>query len=163
MLTTGQPSTVRCSRERLPAAAAQPAKVRQSLYYRPVVLNCIVNDFIIYTLNKYYDNQSKDGAIGRACSTYGRVENGYKILIGKRPHWRPDHGWKNSIIRYLKEKVFDCVDWVHVAQNTQQILAFVTTVKNLRSLYLRAIQNQELSLRSVFSCLLYANICEDKW
>jgi hypothetical protein len=29
-LTTCQPSTVWCSRERLPAAAAQPAKVRQS-------------------------------------------------------------------------------------------------------------------------------------
>jgi hypothetical protein len=31
VLTTCQPSTIWCSRERLPAAAAQPAKVRQSL------------------------------------------------------------------------------------------------------------------------------------
>jgi hypothetical protein len=30
VLTTCQPSTVWCSRERLPAAAAQPAKVRKS-------------------------------------------------------------------------------------------------------------------------------------
>jgi hypothetical protein len=30
VLTTCQPSTVWCSRERLPAAAVQPAKVRQS-------------------------------------------------------------------------------------------------------------------------------------
>jgi hypothetical protein len=30
VLTTCQPSTVWCSRERLPAAAAQPSKVRQS-------------------------------------------------------------------------------------------------------------------------------------
>jgi hypothetical protein len=30
VLTTCQPNTVWCSRERLPAAAAQPAKVRQS-------------------------------------------------------------------------------------------------------------------------------------
>jgi hypothetical protein len=30
VLTTCQPSTVWCGRERLPAAAAQPAKVRQS-------------------------------------------------------------------------------------------------------------------------------------
>jgi hypothetical protein len=36
VLTTCQPSTVWCSRERLPAAAAQPAKVRQS---------CIATDF----------------------------------------------------------------------------------------------------------------------
>jgi hypothetical protein len=40
VLTTCQPSTVWCSRERLPAAAAQPAKVRQS---------CSASDlFIIY-------------------------------------------------------------------------------------------------------------------
>jgi hypothetical protein len=40
VLTTCQPSTVWCSRERLPAAADQPAKVRQS---------CSATDlFIIY-------------------------------------------------------------------------------------------------------------------
>jgi hypothetical protein len=42
VLTTCQPSTVWCSRERLPAAAAQPAKARQSCsatdYYYYVVL-----------------------------------------------------------------------------------------------------------------------------
>jgi hypothetical protein len=32
VLTTCQSSTVWCSRERLPAAAAQPAKARQSLF-----------------------------------------------------------------------------------------------------------------------------------
>jgi hypothetical protein len=37
VLTTCQPSTVWCSRERLPASAAQPAKVRQS---------CSATDFI---------------------------------------------------------------------------------------------------------------------
>jgi hypothetical protein len=39
VLTTCQPSTVWCSRERLPAAAAQPAKVRQS---------CSATDLFIY-------------------------------------------------------------------------------------------------------------------
>jgi hypothetical protein len=43
VLTTCQPSTVWCSRERLPAAAAQPAKVRQSCsatdYYYNITLN----------------------------------------------------------------------------------------------------------------------------
>jgi hypothetical protein len=38
VLSTCQPSTVWCSRERLPAAAAQPAKVRQ---------NCSATDYII--------------------------------------------------------------------------------------------------------------------
>jgi hypothetical protein len=36
VLTTCQPSTVWCSRERLPAVAAQPAKVRQ---------NCSATDY----------------------------------------------------------------------------------------------------------------------
>jgi hypothetical protein len=47
VLTTCQPSTVWCSRERLPAAAAQPAKVRQS---------CSATDYyfiIIYLLTKH--------------------------------------------------------------------------------------------------------------
>jgi hypothetical protein len=39
VLTTCQPSTVWCSRERLPAAAAQPAKVRQS---------CSATDFYLF-------------------------------------------------------------------------------------------------------------------
>jgi hypothetical protein len=39
VLTTCQPSTVWCSRERLPAAASQPAKVRQS---------CSATDLFIY-------------------------------------------------------------------------------------------------------------------
>jgi hypothetical protein len=39
VLTTCQPSTVWCSRERRPAAAAQPAKVRQS---------CSATDLFVY-------------------------------------------------------------------------------------------------------------------
>jgi hypothetical protein len=42
VLTTCQPSTVWCSRERLPAAAAQPAKVRQS---------CSATDYYIIIIN----------------------------------------------------------------------------------------------------------------
>jgi hypothetical protein len=52
VLTTCQPSTVWCSRERLPAAAAQPAKVRQSCsatdYYYLLLqihLKVVVNRF----------------------------------------------------------------------------------------------------------------------
>jgi hypothetical protein len=41
VLTTCEPSTVWCSRERLPAAAAQPAKVRQS---------CSATDYYYYLL-----------------------------------------------------------------------------------------------------------------
>jgi hypothetical protein len=45
VLTTCQPSTVWCSRERLPAAAAQPAKVRQS---------CSATDFLVVVLLLLY-------------------------------------------------------------------------------------------------------------
>jgi hypothetical protein len=46
VLTTCQPSTVWCSRERLPPAAAQPAKVRQS---------CSATDLFIYLLYYIYN------------------------------------------------------------------------------------------------------------
>jgi hypothetical protein len=45
VLTTCQPSTVWCSRERLPAAAAQPAKVRQS---------CSAMDYYYYLTMKHH-------------------------------------------------------------------------------------------------------------
>jgi hypothetical protein len=46
VLTTCQPNTVWCSRERLPAAAAQPAKARQS---------CSASDYYYYYYYYYYD------------------------------------------------------------------------------------------------------------
>jgi hypothetical protein len=54
VLTTCQPSTVWCSRERLPAAAAQPAKVRQS---------CSATDlfYLFYNIITMYN------AMARAC------------------------------------------------------------------------------------------------
>jgi hypothetical protein len=63
VLTTCQPSTVWCSRERLPAAAAQPAKVRQSCsgtdyyyyYYYLLLLNyvCIPNrQWVVHNLQR---------------------------------------------------------------------------------------------------------------
>jgi hypothetical protein len=45
VLTTCQPSTVWCSRGRLPAAAAQPAKVRQS---------CSATDYYYYPEGNVY-------------------------------------------------------------------------------------------------------------
>jgi hypothetical protein len=44
VLITCQPSTVWCSRERLPAAAAQPAKVRQS---------CSASDYYLLLLYEH--------------------------------------------------------------------------------------------------------------
>jgi hypothetical protein len=47
--------------------------------------------------------------MGRACSSHGRDEKAYKILVGKleerRPFLRPVHRWENSIKVVLKEIV----------------------------------------------------------
>jgi hypothetical protein len=55
MLTTCQTSTVCCSRERLPAAAAQPAKVRQS---------CSTTDYYYY---RYKNNFYRGSNTGQIC------------------------------------------------------------------------------------------------
>jgi hypothetical protein len=68
VLTTCQPSTVWCSRERLPAAAAQPAKVRQS---------CSATDDYYYII--LFDETCGDGE-----KFYGHVGTGtvtpYRIV-----------------------------------------------------------------------------------
>jgi hypothetical protein len=64
VLTTCQPSTVWCSRERLPAAAAQPAKVRQS---------CSATDYYYYLLELLLHPSDIDG-IG--CYVNNEIELG---------------------------------------------------------------------------------------
>jgi hypothetical protein len=59
--TTCQPSTVWCSRERLPAAAAQPAKVRQS---------CSARDYYYYYLLPCVGRGLCDGMITRPEESY---------------------------------------------------------------------------------------------
>jgi hypothetical protein len=63
VLTTCQPSTVWCSRERLPAAAAQPDKVRQS---------CSATDFILLfiILNNYLHIDHSEGVGGKMGSEW---------------------------------------------------------------------------------------------
>jgi hypothetical protein len=62
VLTTCQPSTVWCSRERLPAAATQPVKVRQSCSatdYNYIIIVNLLESFLIFyyftTLSQYVD------------------------------------------------------------------------------------------------------------
>jgi hypothetical protein len=61
VLTTCQPSTVWCSRERLPAAAAQPAKARQS---------CSATDLLFISLTR-----GSDGSEVSVCSFGGWLNN----------------------------------------------------------------------------------------
>jgi hypothetical protein len=68
VLTTCQPSTVWCSRERLPAAAAQPAKVRQS---------CSATDYYYYIFNLYVPREqaARQKTVNRINSTFTPMIN----------------------------------------------------------------------------------------
>jgi hypothetical protein len=56
VLTTCQPNTVWCSRERLPAAAAHPAKVRQS---------CSATDYYLLLINVLFTKKATGGVTNR--------------------------------------------------------------------------------------------------
>jgi hypothetical protein len=72
--------------------------------------------------------------MGRACSTHGR--NAYRILVGKPQGRRPLGGsrrrWVDNIKTDLREKGWDGMDWVDLAQDMDQRRALVNTVMNLR-------------------------------
>jgi hypothetical protein len=49
---------------------------------------------------------------GEVCSTHGRV--------GKRPLWKPDYSWEETIKMDLKDIVCEDVDWIHLVQHMVQ-------------------------------------------
>jgi hypothetical protein len=53
-----------------------------------------------------------------ACSTYGRDENVYIILVGKpertRPRGRPRRRWDYNIRMGLREVGWEGVNWMHL-------------------------------------------------
>lgn len=42
------------------------------------------------------------------------------------------HGWEDSIKMYLKEFESKDIDWIYVAQDSDQCRAFVKTIVNIR-------------------------------
>jgi hypothetical protein len=62
--------------------------------------------------------------------------NAYRILVGKPERRRPLGGprcrWVDNIKIELREKGWDGVDWVDLAQDRDQWRALVNTVMNLR-------------------------------
>jgi hypothetical protein len=62
--------------------------------------------------------------------------NAYRILVGKpkgkRPLGRPRHRWVDNIKMDLREIGWDGMDWIKLAQNSDQWRAIVNTVMNLR-------------------------------
>jgi hypothetical protein len=66
----------------------------------------------------------------------GEKRNAYTILVGKpegmRPLGRPRRRWVDNIKMNLREIRWDGMDWIDVAQDTDQWRALVNTVINLR-------------------------------
>jgi hypothetical protein len=66
----------------------------------------------------------------------GETRNAYRILVGtpegKRPLGRPRRRWVDNIKIDLREIGWDGVDWIDLAQDSDQWRALVNTVMNLR-------------------------------
>jgi choline kinase len=66
----------------------------------------------------------------------GEIRNAYRILVGKpeenRPLERPRLRWMVNIEMDLKEIGLDGVDWIDLAQDSDQWKALVNTVMNRR-------------------------------
>jgi hypothetical protein len=66
----------------------------------------------------------------------GEMRNAYRSFVGnlegKRPLVRPRRRLWDNIRMDLKEVGWEGVDWIHLAQDTDQWRAVVNTVTNLR-------------------------------
>jgi hypothetical protein len=66
----------------------------------------------------------------------GEKRNAYRILVGKpegkRPLRRPRHRWVNNIKMDLREIGLDGMNWIDLAQVSDQWRALVNTAMNLR-------------------------------
>jgi hypothetical protein len=64
------------------------------------------------------------------------MRNVHNILVGrhegKSPLGRPRCKWEDNIRMDLKERMWEGVDWIHLAQDRDQCLALVNTVIDLR-------------------------------
>jgi hypothetical protein len=67
----------------------------------------------------------------------GEMINAYQVLFAKRKgntqlgiYW---HRWKNNIKMNLKDITWECLDWIHLAQDRVQWWAIVNTVMNFRA------------------------------
>jgi hypothetical protein len=71
----------------------------------------------------------------RHVALVGDKRNAYRILVGKpegkRPLGRPRRRWEDNIKMDLREIGWGGMEWIHVAQDSDQWKAFVNTVMNL--------------------------------
>jgi hypothetical protein len=73
--------------------------------------------------------------MGEPCSTNGVKRNAYRLLAGKpegrRPLGRPRRRWVDNIKMDLGEVVWNDVDWIGLAQDTNRWRALLNSVLNL--------------------------------
>jgi hypothetical protein len=66
----------------------------------------------------------------------GEERNAYRIMVGKpvgkRTLGKPRLRWVDNMKIDLREKGWDCMDWIDLAQDVDQWRALVNTVMNLR-------------------------------
>jgi hypothetical protein len=81
-----------------------------------------------YNLNE----QVKVDETSRAYRTNGEKRNAYRILVGKpvgtRPLGRPRRRWVDNIKMDLRETGWVGMDWIDLAQDSDQCRALVNTV-----------------------------------
>jgi hypothetical protein len=74
--------------------------------------------------------------VGGTCGTHGGGDRCLQGLVGRpertRPLGRPRRRWEDNIRMDLREIWIDGVNWILLAQDRVQWLAFVSTVMNLR-------------------------------
>jgi hypothetical protein len=74
--------------------------------------------------------------MGRACSTNRVKRNAYRILVGnpegKEPLGRQRRRLEDNIKMDLRETEWNGMDWMDLAQDTNQWRALVNAVMNLR-------------------------------
>jgi len=51
---------------------------------------------------------------------------------GRRPLWRPRHGWVDNIRMYLQEVGCEYMEWIGLAQDRDRWRTLVSAVMNLR-------------------------------
>jgi hypothetical protein len=65
----------------------------------------------------------------------GKKRNTYRILVGKqerkRPLGRPRCRWVDNVKIDLRETRWDGMNWIDLAQDRDQWMVLVSTVKNL--------------------------------
>jgi hypothetical protein len=75
--------------------------------------------------------------MARACSTNGEKRNAWRILVGKPegngPLGRPRRRWVDNIKIDLRETEWGVMDWIDMAQDSDQWRVLLNTVKNLRA------------------------------